>query len=104
MLASFRLSVEWIVIMIGLTLAVGFLFLFSSGMLMPAVGQLNDMQAWQRGCTAWKLRGCELEDCNNLKIEGYDPDGDGQPNSVCEACQRALGLSTADECRARCCG
>jgi len=68
-----------------------------------AKNNLSDEEAWNTGCGMWRMRGCKYGDDKNIKIRGYDPDGDGEWNSLRDACIFAFGIS-AGECWEKCCG
>jgi hypothetical protein len=72
---------------------------------------MSHTDAWNRGCSLAKARGCLQSDFGDegVSVEGYDPDGDGRDNSVKSACINFLGPvpSGSDStawCRAQCCG
>ena len=86
-----------IIIAVIVLLAVASLFM---GSFVPTSGTMSDMDAWNRGCGFWKIRGCNKSDVT-MTIPGYDPDGNGQDNTLKDACERLFG-SGAD-CWNKCC-
>ncbi len=77
---------------------------------------ISHADAWNRGCSDAKVRGCLLTDFGvpegsaGLPVKSYDPDGDGADDNVFTACQNFFADSrtaTQDirkECRNKCCG
>ncbi|MFH1421082.1 MAG: hypothetical protein ABIG30_03940 [Candidatus Aenigmatarchaeota archaeon] len=78
---------------------------FTTGWLSPA-GGIGDRAAWNTMCGQATQRGCQTLDFNNIKIklDGYDPDGNGQADGIMVACEKVFGYITAAECRSVCCG
>ena len=99
-----------IIIAVIVLLAVASLFM---GSFVPTSGAMSDMDAWNRGCGLWKIRGCSLvnEKVPKIEIPGYDPDGDGDYDTLGTACQRVFGLGKnpeedktgAKRCHKECC-
>ena len=97
------LPVNLIVILaVGIIVMVIAVFLVAPWALGPG-SYVKDTEAWQRGCGIWRQRGCLENDIDNIIIAGYDPDGDGQPNNLMVACQRAVGYTSREDCRRACC-
>lgn len=87
------------VAIIVMLVAVSLIFLVFPG----TQPMIKDSQAWSRGCMMWQQRGCRGGDMNNIIIEGYDPDGNNQPNSLADACRRYLNYTNEEDCRRACC-
>ena len=69
---------------------------FMSGFVHPTA-KMSDTDAWNTGCGMWRMRGCKLEDVDNITILGYDPNGDGNDDSVAMACARAFNYPLGDD-------
>ncbi|MEM7826665.1 MAG: hypothetical protein QXQ40_00375 [Candidatus Aenigmatarchaeota archaeon] len=82
-------------------LAVGAFFL--SGWFGPGK-TISDFEAWTRGCSIWMTKGCIEDQINSITIIGYDPDGNGSPNNLAEACFRHFGYTSSRDCWEKCCG
>jgi len=89
-----------IIIAVIVLLAVVSLFM---GSFVPTSGTMSDMDAWNRGCGFWKIRGCEKGEDASMTIPGYDPDGNGNDNTLRDACKRLYGTDDADKCWNKCC-
>jgi len=105
-----------IIIAVIVLLAVASLFM---GSFVPTSGAMSDMDAWNRGCGLWKIRGCSLTTKEgsstkivpSITIPGYDPNGDGDYDTLGTACQRVFGLTNdpeknedaAKRCHKECC-
>ena len=69
---------------------------FMSGFIHPTA-KMSDTDAWNTGCGMWRMRGCKLADVDDITILGYDPDGDGEDDSLAVACARAFHYPLGDK-------
>ena len=70
---------------------------------------ISHADAWNRGCSAAKVRGCLADDFTAVStqlIPGYDPNGDSADDNLLEACKNFFSdsLLDKDKCRTKCCG
>jgi len=98
-----------VILAVIVLLAVASLFM---GSFVPTSSTMSDMDAWNRGCGLWRLRGCTLDNDKvpKIVIPGYDPDGDGEYDSLGTVYVRLYGgknpeedKTTAEDCHKKCC-
>jgi hypothetical protein len=93
---------------------------FFMGSFTPTSSTMSDIDAWNRGCGLWQIRGCSLTEDNCMpiiNIIGYDINGDGNPDTLGDACMRLYGVNRPDNkdgsecntdaanyCYEKCCG
>jgi len=84
-----------VVIALAVIVLLGVAAFFMGGFTAGTV-RMTDTQAWNDGCATWRMRGCKLSDVDDIKIQNYDPDGDGEPDSLAVACSRVFGYPLGD--------
>ena len=63
---------------------------------------ISASEALSRGCVTWKTTSANCATAtSDISIQGYDPNGDGNPNTLSDACN-SLGYTIDATCKQAC--
>ena len=102
-------NVSYLIVILILTVALIITFMFSEIYIDGSASTIPDSSAWSNGCATAISQGCPITafqsaEEGGLVISKYDPDSDGKDDTLRVACERTQGVTTAETCRAKCCG
>ena len=79
-------------------LLLALLFVYSIPLLPgPKPPKIRPEETWHYGCGMWRIRGCKLEDVNEIRVESSDLDQDGKPDELSLICSAMFNVSLGNE-------
>ena len=99
MKGAINLSVNTVIIVVLAILVMLALIVFFQRGTEPGRQQMGDYDAWNRGCSKVRLKGCDESyfQSGGLNINGYDGD-------LAKACNNVFGYTDSQKCMNECCG